>query len=345
MNFIKLTFIVAIFLLQILIISFSNSFNILSDVSFISKIYYNLFLIFLTGSVLAQKDIDYDIYFDCFSKVCIIVTLSLVITKVLGIGINSYGISGGYKGLYMGTNDLTAILVMTLPFMLYRIFTNGANIVYVIIALLAAFNMIMIGTKTSIIFLVIICLFFLYNIFFKTINLKSFTLLILFLGTFLIIFQKYLFDIFKDTILQRQIYFIKENDLVSFLLSERNNTLLKSIKFWSSSLSNVILGTGFSKGAEFIGSFLQGHGMIEMDLMDILYFYGIILFLIVAYPLTKVLMKGFKVLFFKKELKFKLISFIYIATFIMSFLGGHVLLSPLAGVYFAVIYGMVKNIN
>ncbi|WP_415322612.1 O-antigen ligase family protein [Clostridium perfringens] len=345
LNFIILTFIVSIFLLQMLIISFSNNFNILSEISFISKIYYNLFLIFLTGSVLSKKDINYDVYFNCFSKVCIIVTLSLVITKILGIGINSYGISGGYKGLYMGTNDLTAVLVMTLPFMLYRIFTDGTNIIFVIIALLAALNMIMIGTKTAIIFLIIISLFFLYNIFFKNINLKSFILLILFLGTFLIVFDKYLFDIFKDTILQRQIYFIKENDLVSYLLSERNITLIKSIRFWSSSIINIILGASFNNGAEFIGNFSQGHGMIEMDLIDILYFYGIILFLIVAYPLTKVLIKGFKVLFVKKELKLKLIAFIYIVIFIMSFLGGHVLLSPLAGVYFAVIYGILKNIN
>lgn len=345
LNFIRFTFIVSIFILQMLIISFSNCFNILSEVSFISKIYYNLFLIFLTGSFLSKENIDYDIYFDCFSKVCIIVTLSLITTRFLGIGVSSYGDAGGYKGLYMGTNDLTAVLVMTLPFMLYKIFTGGKGIIYIIVALLGALNLIMIGTKTAIIFLVIISTFFFYNIFLKRMSLKSFTLLIVFFIAFWFIFDKYLFNMFKNTILQRQMYFISQNDLVSYLLSERNITLIKSIEFWSSSLVNIILGVGFNNGANFIGTFSQGHGMIEMDLIDILYFYGLILFFIVVVPLVKVFIKGFKVLITKKELKLKLIAFIYIVAFIMSFLGGHVLLSPLAGVYFAIIYGMLKNVR
>lgn len=345
LNFIRFTFIVSIFILQMLIISFSNCFNILSEVSFISKIYYNLFLIFLTGSFLSKENIDYDIYFDCFSKVCIIVTLSLITTRFLGIGVSSYGAAGGYKGLYMGTNDLTAVLVMTLPFMLYKIFTGGKGIIYIIVALLGALNLIMIGTKTAIIFLVIISTFFFYNTFLKRMSLKSFTLLIVFFIAFWFIFDKYLFNMFKNTILQRQMYFISQNDLVSYLLSERNITLIKSIEFWSSSLVNIILGVGFNNGANFIGTFSQGHGMIEMDLIDILYFYGLILFFIVAVPLVKVFIKGFKVLITKKELKLKLIAFIYIVAFIMSFLGGHVLLSPLAGVYFAIIYGMLKNVR
>lgn len=344
-NFIKFIFIVCIFLFQILIISFYNDFNILNEISFISKIYYNLFLMFLTGYVLSRKDIDYNIYFDCFSKVCIIVTLSLIITRIFGVGMSSYGAAGGYKGLYMGTNDLTAVLVMTFPFILYKIFTKDSNITYTIVALLAALNMIMIGTKTAIIFLIIISLFFFYNIFFKNINLKSFIILIMFFITFLIVFDKYLLDIFKNTILQRQIYFMKENDLISYLLSDRNMTLITSFGFWCSSLINIILGVGFNNGSAFIESFLNGHTMIEMDLIDILYFYGIVLFIMVAYLLIKALIKAIKVLFIKKELNFKLIAFIYIVAFIMSFLGGHVLLSPLAGVYFAIIYGMLKNIK
>ncbi|MDK0864090.1 O-antigen ligase family protein [Clostridium perfringens] len=344
-NFIKFIFIVCIFLFQILIISFYNDFNILNEISFISKIYYNLFLMFLTGYVLSRKDIDYNIYFDCFSKVCIIVTLSLIITRIFGVGMSSYGAAGGYKGLYMGTNDLTAVLVMTFPFILYKIFTKDSNITYTIVALLAALNMIMIGTKTAIIFLIIISLFFFYNIFFKNINLKSFIILIMFFITFLIVFDKYLLDIFKNTILQRQIYFMKENDLISYLLSDRNMTLITSFRFWCSSLINIILGVGFNNGSAFIESFLNGHTMIEMDLIDILYFYGIVLFIMVAYLLIKALIKAIKVLFIKKELNFKLIAFIYIVAFIMSFLGGHVLLSPLAGVYFAIIYGMLKNIK
>lgn len=118
---------------------------------------------------------------------------------------------------------------------------------------------------------------------------------------------------------------------------------MNAMKYWGENIQNIILGLGFTNGSNIIGSFLTGHGMIEMDFFDILYFYGVGLFTVIAIPLTKRFFKAIVLVFKSKKLLFKTISLIYIIIFCTSFFGGHILLSPLSGIYFAIIYGMLKK--
>ncbi len=343
-NLLKLLFIISIFLIQLLILNFTQKVNLFSDISFISKIYYNIFLIFISGKVLKDEYENYDTYIDTLANVGVIVSISLLITKTIGVGVSSYGEAGGYKGLYMGTNDLTAVFIMTFPFMLYKLIKGNNKLVFPILVILSGLNIIMIGTKTAIVFLIIITLFFIYNTVFKKFSIKG---LIIILGSIIIftfIFKHFMWDIFKSSIIERQIYFIKQTDILSYLLSGRNLTMMRCMEYFSSNLFFIFFGTGFTVGSNFIGSFLTGHGMIEMDLLDILYFYGIIIFSIVFIPIIKCFIKGIKVLINNGNLKYRLIALVYIIIVVISFLGGHVLLSPLAGIYFAILYGMLKNI-
>ena len=68
------------------------------------------------------------------------------------------------------------------------------------------------------------------------------------------------------------------------------------------------------------------------------------MFLIISIPLIKTMIKSFYIFINTKVLIFKVIALIYLITITISFLGGHILLSPLAGIYFVVIYGMVNQI-
>lgn len=120
-NLTKAIFIFSLFLFQMLILGFNNELNIFSEISFISKIYYNIFLLFIINEIVRKKEIDYEYYVDKLILVNLIVTSSLVITRVLGLGVGSYGDAGGYKGLYMGLNDVTAVLTIGFPFILYKL--------------------------------------------------------------------------------------------------------------------------------------------------------------------------------------------------------------------------------
>ena len=344
-NLLKAIGIIIIFITQMLLLSFSRKLDFFNEISFVAKIYYNIFLIFIASTIFSRKDWNYNIYIDAFSKVCIIVNISLIITRIVGIGVNSYGDAGGYKGLYMGTNDLTAVLIMTFPFMLFQLVKVKKNIFLGTLVILSVLNILMIGTKTSIVFLILIGLFFVYELVLKDTSIKSLIILLLLGIIFIFIFNKYIRNIFESTIIMRQKYFINNNDsFISYLLSQRNTTFVNSIVFWKSKILYILLGTGFTDGSGYIESFLPGHGMIEMDLLDILYFYGIVFFSIVAIPLIRILGKGIKVIFKGRKFEYRLIGLIYVCVFIISLLGGHVLLSPLAGTYFAIIYGMLKNI-
>lgn len=344
-NIIFSLFIFILFLIQVLILMNIETVNLLSDISFVSKIYYNVFILFILLNMVKRRGLEINRYINLLVIVCFIVIGSLIFTKVLGIGESSYGDAGGYKGLYIGLNDLTAVITMTYPFVILKMVKERKNKKYIFVAILASLNIIMIGTKTSIALLVLVALFFGYNILFKEKNLKNIILIILIFIIFIFVFDKYLLDIFKDTILERQIYFIKEHNFISYLLSQRNMTVIKSFDFWISRPIYILFGTGFTNGATFIGTFLQGHGMIEMDFIDIIYFYGIIFFMIVAVPLVRALFRAIKILFKSKVLRDKTIGFVYILGFGISFLGGHVILSPLAGIYFMLLCAMVDQIS
>ncbi|WLF68999.1 O-antigen ligase family protein [Clostridium septicum] len=342
-NFMKFIFIISLFLIQMLFIGFNSEVNILQEVLFISKIYYNMFLIFSIDYLFKNEVIVYDKCIEKMITVSIIVAASLIITKILGIGINSYGEAGGYKGLYIGTNDLTAVLIMTFPFIIYRLSTAHRKFKYIISSIIVGVNIIMIGTKTSVIVFAVIIVFYIYNIFLKEKDVKNIIFVGVLIFIFAMIFRKYLWEAYSSTILVRQKYFLSQQNLVTYLLSGRNFTLMNAMKYWGENIQNIILGLGFTNGSNIIGSFLTGHGMIEMDFFDILYFYGVGLFTVIAIPLTKRFFKAIVLVFKSKKLLFKTISLIYIIIFCTSFFGGHILLSPLSGIYFAIIYGMLKK--
>lgn len=344
-NLTKTIFIFSLFLLQMLVLGFNNNLNIISEISFISKIYYNIFLLFIISEIVTKKEIDYDYYVDKLVLVNLIVTSSLVITRVLGLGVGSYGEAGGYKGLYMGLNDVTAVLTISFPFILYKLIKLEKKLLYGVIAAFSAINIVLLGTKTSMVIIGITILFFIYQVFFKEKKIINIILVMLIIIVFIFIFERFFWDTFNSTILTRLKYFSERQDFATFLVSGRNETLIKSFELLRNNLFYMIFGTGFTIGGGFIQSFLPGHVMIEMDLFDVIYFYGFIMFIIIYTPLFKMLIKSILILTKSSKLLYKTIALVYILTFIISFLGGHIILSPLSGIYFIIIYGLLKAIK
>ncbi|MDY3361551.1 MAG: O-antigen ligase family protein, partial [Clostridium celatum] len=165
-NIYKVIIIGMAFLIQLLCWSWINDSEIsfLSEVSFVAKIYYNIFLILVLDYYFAVKrEKSYD-YTEAIITSSLIITVSLIITRILGIGVSAYGVGEGYKGLFIGLNDLTIVLGIAFPFILYKAIASEERIKYVIYSVFVGGNILMIGTKTSIVVMLISILFIGYYI-------------------------------------------------------------------------------------------------------------------------------------------------------------------------------------
>ena len=175
------------------------------------------------------------------------------------------------------------------------------------IAAFSAINIVLLGTKTSMVIVGVSVLFFIYQVFFKEKKIRNIILVILFITIFIFVFERFFWDTFNSTILTRLQYFRERQDLTSFIVSGRNETLIKSFELWGSNFFYILFGTGFTIGGGFIQSFLPGHALIEMDLFDIMYFYGIIMLVIIYIPLCKILIKSILLLIKPSKLLYKTI--------------------------------------
>lgn len=138
-------------------------------------------------------------------------------------------------------------------------------------------------------------------------------------------------------ILARWKYFYNDMDLFSFLLSGRNDMLVITYELWVKHPITVVLGMGFSYAEKLIYSVnpKQSYVGSEMDIFDLFFYYGIIIGTIIMIPIIKNLFACIFNLLKNNEKSYY--NFLYIIMFLISFLGGHVLNSPLAGIVFCLL--------
>ena len=339
-----LIFVISMFLIQESIFFANGNANLVKDTLFISKIWFNLILIIFLKQYISENKISLNKICECIINAATFIGSVILITKLFKIGVGSYG-SIGCKGLFMGLNDITAILTMAMPFSLYKlIFCNNKlkNAINFIIIFTSLF---VVGTKTGMIAAILFLVYYICltirvkrskikSIFFKRKNLIiSFIVLIL-----ICVISIYLFKFYNETVLKRQLYFIKRLDLLSYILSARNKVAEVAFGFWNTKWYHYIIGVGFTQGSKYINTYFTGHGMIEMDLIDILYFYGIAILLLFTVIIAPTFIKVIKGLLKNTKVINKSFYISFFTGTIISFLGGHVLLSPLAGIYFSIIF-------
>lgn len=336
----KHVFILAAFILvfgfQEFILYFNGDINFIEDITFISKIWINLFFILFLIKYYSVKELTVEKVMDYIINAATFVGGTLLITKMLDIGVSSYG-DAGYKGLFMGLNDITAVITIGMPFVLYKMIYAHKKLKYTCKFLVILSSLFMLGTKTGLVAAIILTVYYVvFGIRGKRRYIKRVVLIALII-ILAFIFLKYFYTEFSNTILKRQQYFVEQLDLVSYLLSGRNELLLIAFEYWKTNLFYIFLGVGFTQGNAWLSSFVENHGMIEMDMFDIMYFYGITMFSVFIYILLPSFIRVIKQIIIGKDMEKKTFFISYFVAFIVSFLGGHVILSPLAGTYFAIV--------
>ena len=161
------------------------------------------------------------------------------------------------------------------------------------------------------------------------------TLMLVIIGCFGVYF--YLASELGATVLSRWQYFMARMDFFTFLVSGRNIALQVAFSEWSSDILYILCGFGYSIGAKltFGHNPTLSYGGPEMDLLDIGFFYGIIAMCVVTYYTVKPIVH-----YTFAETERSCIVFSYILLWGIMFLGGHVLGSPMAGIFYAVAYVM-----
>ncbi|TRZ36824.1 hypothetical protein CEQ21_15045 [Niallia circulans] len=266
--------------------------------------------------------------------------ISILIPKLLGVGFTAYSNGGGYSAFYNANNDLNIVLIILLIFSLELVFQgirnkDKKNVLYIIGLLLIITVTLLVGSKSSMAFSVISILIYSFRSIKSNSVLKNFNLFLLIsLVAFVLIRLSYLFQNEINGIIERNKYFFnKSENILGFLLSGREIFLENAYYSFINSehiITRLIIGVGsYAKNLE-LGQLLNtGTKVIEMDIFDIFFAYGLI---------GTILIYSYFIIIFIKACKIEFVyKYLYLSVFVFSTIVGHVLFSALSGSFLAII--------
>ena len=260
-----------------------------------------------------------------------IIYLSLIsIANIFNLSYNSYTQGKiGSVGLFNSGNEISAILSIITPFIIYYIFNKNNNYIKVLLIILIVYNYFTIGSKIIIISLILSIIFNLF-LFLKNnkVNNKKIIisiigiLLLIILGIYILPKTNFYYNI-KLHLNFLGINNIKDlftyNFINRFIFSDRLTFLLDINNiYFNSSILSKLFGIGFITN---YATDLVSIKLIEMDLFDIFYRVGLIGFITFMIPIIKEI----KVLF--KD-KYSIVIFSVILALFIAILVGHTLTAP-----------------
>lgn len=331
---------IIIFFVSLLFQFFYNRelYSFLKEAIIVSKFMLIVIIIETVSFLGKNKLISKNIIGNIFLGMSIIVPLTLIIPYIFNWGTNVYSNGGGYKGFYYANNDLSIVLITLFIYCLHNMIFNKKKI-FILLTLMTLISNIMIGSKTNLVMPIPIIIFYVaFAIKNNAINLnkKKVSIFIFILFLVLITCSFVFEDILRKTI-DRQIHFMNDLDLTSYLFSNRNYYLSVAWeKFIDSKniIYNFIFGAGF-----YTRSLEWGRGLlIEMDFFDTFFSYGILGTSFIYGYLINIFYKGCKNYYFGQVLY--IVSFL--AIFLFSFSAGHVLYSAFSGTIFALVCAKLK---
>lgn len=312
-------------IISIIIIIINKDIYVLkSELTNIIKILY--FPILLT--LIDKKDIKIKI--NDLINISLIYMLLIFIPNLFNISYNSYTQGKiGSVGLFNSGNEISAILSILNPFIIYYLFNKNNNYKKILLICLMLLTYFQMGSKIIIISLIISIA---YNIYLflknnkvdkKYIYISLITILLLIiLGLIIIPKTNFYYNIklhlsyleinsFKDVFTFKFINRFIFSDRLTYLINNTNVYL-------NSSILNKLFGIGTILNYATDSIIIKS---IEMDLFDIFYSLGIIGFIIYIIPIIKnIKNKG-------------IYMFSIILCFIIAILVGHTLVAPAVSIY------------
>lgn len=308
--------------------------GIVTSISSIMKLYY------LPITILFFVNIKNSIDNKIITYVLFIYLILFLSSYIFGFGYNNYKLSDGkqgFRGIFNSINEISAIIIGLLPVALNYLKNkkNYINSILLIVfaflvALLTGTKVLMIGLFIIIIFIYIksaIKIFKNMSTIKKIISIIVITIIILG-GIYLLTYTRF----YKNMIVQQKFfksYNILSLDFINKVLFNNRLTFLKDnfLFYKSQKLINIIFGIGYSN---------QSIKLVEIDIFDILFRFGI--FGLISFIIP--------IIYIVKKIKLDKISlFSIILLILISLTSGHVLLSPSVSIYFGYIILINNKIN
>ena len=308
--------------------------GIVTSISNVMKLYYLpitiLFFVNIKNSI-DNKIITYVLF------IYIILFLS---SYIFGFGYNNYKLSDGkqgFRGIFNSINEISAIIIGLFPLALNYLKNKSNYIISImlivftfLVALLTGTKVLMIGLFIIIIFIYIksaIKIFKNMSTIKKIISIIVISIIILG-GIYLLTYTRF----YKNMLVQQKFfksYNILSIDFINKVLFNNRLTFLKDnfLFYKSQKLINIIFGIGYSN---------QSIKLVEIDIFDILFRFGIFGLISFIVP----------IIYIVKKIKLDKISlFSIILLILISLTSGHVLLSPNVSIYFGYIILINNKIN
>ena len=313
------------FTISIIFIIFNKDASVLGfELTNILKVFYLPLLI-----TLIDKD-DINIKINDIVNIGIIYLSLIGISNILNLSYNSYTQGKiGSVGLFNSGNEISAILSIITPFMIYYIFNKNNNYIKLLLVVLMTYTYFTIGSKVIIIALILSLLFNVY-LYFKNNKVKNKSIIIgiisaiiiLILGIYLLPKTNFYYNIklHLDFLGINSINDIFTFNFINrFLFSDRLTYLIDVNNIYiGSNIISKFLGIGFITN---YATDLVSAKLIEMDLFDIFYRVGIVGFILFIIPIIK----NIKVSFKNNE---TIVIFSIILALLISILVGHTLTAP-----------------
>lgn len=307
--------------------TFYLKFGIISNISMVLKFLY------LPVSIIYFKDYLFTIKKEKVLSTIIFTYLGIfILSYIFGIGADAYletDGKSGFKGLFSSINEFSAIIVGLLPIVTTYLKENKKYIIMVLTIIASLFCALLIGTKVllgGIIFTIIYLLWQERNKLFlkksnkqKTVIIIS-LIVILTLGCFLFTKTR----TYQNMVIQNNFFKVESIFSIEFVNKVIYNDRLTFLSdnydyFINQELSSKVFGIGISD---------YDIKMVEIDIFDILFRYGIIGFIIFIGSIIYLIKP-------KQLTETEKISLLLFT--LISLTSGHVLIYPAACIYMAVI--------
>lgn len=308
--------------------------GIVTSISNVMKLYY------LPITILFFVNIKNSIDNKIITYVLFIYLILFLTSYIFGFGYNNYKLSDGkqgFRGIFNSINEISAIIIGLLPLALNYLKNKSNYIISILLIVFAFLVALLTGTKVLMIGLFIIIIFIYIKsaikIFKNMSTIKKIISIIVISiiilgGIYLLTYTRF----YKNMLVQQKFfksYNILSINFINKVLFNNRLTFLKDnfLFYKNQSLINIIFGIGYSN---------QSIKLVEIDIFDILFRFGIFGLISFIVP----------IIYIVKKIKLDKISlFSIILLILISLTSGHVLLSPNVSIYFGYIILINNKIN
>jgi len=311
-----------------------------SDIIKVSKYLTPLFSFFFFRDYINRQDaIELKQLFKLVRFSYIILVVNILI-KYIGLGYPMYRYGDiGSKGFFYAGNETSALLIILSAILAHSILLTSKRWKFYAFMTFSLVVGISIGSKTGV--LGILLLMLLIPIKQSSIRLSSKGLQKLNYKLFayvpLIGFGAWL-ALKSSAGYERISYFWNKLDVLTFVFSHRNFFFLDAYKVFKEKykLMEMFIGVGQTKY-----EFLNNSKIIEIDIADIFFTYGLMGILLFIFLIEKLLTKSFR---FSKIKEYKHTNFVFLMVFILlgiSSISGHVFSSGMSAIFIGLLFSLM----